>query len=117
MRGDEQHRDGSGTNAASVNNGASITCQTPVLVMAKTPDGGTITAGQTATFTVVVTNNGPGTANNVVDQRSAAQRRDVDVDHGQRRLLDHRQRRPQTLSCTHCNAGARRQASPVWRRR
>src|SRR5437764_10148148 len=27
--------------------------------MAKTPDGGTITAGQTSTFNIVVTNNGP----------------------------------------------------------
>ena len=48
-------------------------------MIAKTPDGGTITAGQTATFTIVVTNNGPGTANSVTHQRSAAggRRRDL----------------------------------------
>jgi uncharacterized repeat protein (TIGR01451 family) len=53
------------TNAASVSDPGKITCQTPVLVIAKTPDNGTITAGDTATFTVVVTNNGPGTATGV----------------------------------------------------
>ena len=34
--------------------------------MAKTPDSATIYANETATFTIAVTNNGPGTANNVV---------------------------------------------------
>ena len=47
-----------------------VTCL-PVLTIAKTPDvptdpGGQITAGETATFTIVLTNNGPGTAVNVV---------------------------------------------------
>jgi uncharacterized repeat protein (TIGR01451 family) len=42
-----------------------ITCLIPVLAIAKTPDGGQVAAGSTATFTVVVTNNGPGTATNV----------------------------------------------------
>ena len=37
----------------------------PVLTIAKTPDSGTITAGATATFTIVVTNNGPGVAKDV----------------------------------------------------
>src|SRR5438067_1305291 len=55
----------SATNASSVNDPGSITCQTPVLAIAKTPDGGTVTAGSTATFTIVVTNNGPGTATGV----------------------------------------------------
>ena len=36
----------------------------PVLSIAKTPDNATITAGGTATFTIVVTNLGPGTAKN-----------------------------------------------------
>src|SRR5262249_4359478 len=36
----------------------------PTLSIAKTPDNGTITAGDTATFTIVVTNNGPGIAKN-----------------------------------------------------
>ena len=53
------------TNAASVNNPGDITCQTPVLAIAKTPDAGVITAGATATFTIVLTNNGPGTATGV----------------------------------------------------
>jgi uncharacterized repeat protein (TIGR01451 family) len=34
----------------------------PVLSIAKTPDNATIIAGAMATFTIVVTNNGPGTA-------------------------------------------------------
>jgi uncharacterized repeat protein (TIGR01451 family) len=34
----------------------------PVLQIEKTPDNGTINAGDTATFTIVVTNLGPGTA-------------------------------------------------------
>src|SRR6185436_4092191 len=51
----------------SVNNDGHIACQTPVLSVVKSPDvpgdtGGLITAGDTATFTIVVTNNGPGTA-------------------------------------------------------
>ena len=50
---------------ASVQDSGTITCQTPVLTIAKTPDGATITAGATATFTIVVTNIGPGTATNV----------------------------------------------------
>src|SRR5205085_408094 len=53
------------SNAANVSDPGSIACQQPVLVMAKTPDGGTITAGQTATFNIVLTNNGPGPANGV----------------------------------------------------
>src|SRR6185369_12276193 len=36
----------------------------PVLQIAKTPDNGTINAGATATFTIVVTNLGPGVAKN-----------------------------------------------------
>src|SRR5438132_956098 len=40
------------TYATSVHEPGHITCQTPVLQIAKTPDGGTITAGDTATFTV-----------------------------------------------------------------
>ena len=51
------------SNAAPVNDVGLITCQPPGLTIVKTPDGGTITAGATATFTIVVTNNGPGAAN------------------------------------------------------
>jgi uncharacterized repeat protein (TIGR01451 family) len=55
------------SNAASVNDPGHIACQTPVLAVVKSPKlpgdtGGLITAGDTATFTMVVTNNGPGTA-------------------------------------------------------
>src|SRR5205814_958748 len=53
------------TNAVSVSDPGHIGCQTPVLAIAKTPDSGTITAGDTATFTIVVTNLGPGTATGV----------------------------------------------------
>jgi uncharacterized repeat protein (TIGR01451 family) len=37
----------------------------PNISVSKTADQGTINAGDTAAFTIVVTNNGPGTANNV----------------------------------------------------
>jgi uncharacterized repeat protein (TIGR01451 family) len=42
-----------------------VTIDQPVISIAKTPDGATITAGDTATFTIVVTNLGPGTAASV----------------------------------------------------
>ncbi|MEO7157963.1 MAG: DUF11 domain-containing protein, partial [Vicinamibacterales bacterium] len=56
----------SASNAGTVTDTGLITCVTPVLQIAKTPDGGTITAGDTATFTIVVTNLGPGAATGVV---------------------------------------------------
>jgi uncharacterized repeat protein (TIGR01451 family) len=37
----------------------------PTLTISKTPDGGTVTAGDYASFTITVTNNGPGAATNV----------------------------------------------------
>src|SRR6266576_3575741 len=37
----------------------------PNISVTKTADQGTINAGETAAFTIIVTNNGPGTANNV----------------------------------------------------
>src|SRR5439155_25285034 len=37
----------------------------PNISVTKTADQGTINAGDTAAFTIVVTNNGPGTADNV----------------------------------------------------
>jgi uncharacterized repeat protein (TIGR01451 family) len=37
----------------------------PTLAISKTPDGGSVTAGDYASFTVTVTNNGPGAATNV----------------------------------------------------
>ena len=74
LHADEQHGNGTATNAASVNNPGDITCQTPVLAIAKTPDAGIITAGETATFTIVLTNNGPGTATGL---RSATRCRPV----------------------------------------
>ena len=54
-----------GTNAAQVTDPGSITCQPSNLHVVKTPDGGTINAGDTATFTIVVSNSGPATANSV----------------------------------------------------
>src|SRR5438552_9642043 len=43
----------------------SVTIPKPVLAIVKTPDGGTFHAGDTISFSIVVTNNGPGTAANV----------------------------------------------------
>ena len=37
----------------------------PALTIVKTPDGGTVNAGEYASFTITVTNNGPGEATNV----------------------------------------------------
>lgn len=60
---------GSATNAATVTDPGSIACQTPNILISKTPDvpgaGSLITAGDTATFTIVLTNQGPGTAHGV----------------------------------------------------
>src|SRR6185295_16151655 len=55
----------SASNALSVSESGQIICQTPVLGISKKPYNGTITAGDTATFTIFVTNNGPGTATGV----------------------------------------------------
>ena len=42
-----------------------VTVLCPDVTVAKTPDGGTVNAGNTATFTIVVTNLGPGSATSV----------------------------------------------------
>src|SRR4029450_12891952 len=55
----------SAANTGSLNDSGLITCVTPVLSIVKPPDNGTISAGATATFSIVVTNNGPGTATGV----------------------------------------------------
>ena len=44
---------------------ASVVVQCPDVTVAKTPDGGDVNAGSLATFTIVVTNLGPGIARNV----------------------------------------------------
>jgi uncharacterized repeat protein (TIGR01451 family)/fimbrial isopeptide formation D2 family protein len=44
---------------------ASVVVNCPDIKVEKTPDNGTVQAGQNATFTIVVTNLGPGTANDV----------------------------------------------------
>src|SRR5262249_39091265 len=55
----------SATNASSVNDPGSITCQTPLIVIAKTPDNGLFPSTALLRSTIVVTNNGPGTATGV----------------------------------------------------
>src|SRR5439155_1574865 len=55
----------SATNNPPVSDPGSITCQPPNLSIVKTPDGQTINAGDTATFTIVVSNTGTGTAKSV----------------------------------------------------
>ena len=50
----------------SASNRGSVTCQRPDLVLQKTPDGQTVTAGDVITFAITVTNNGPGVARDVV---------------------------------------------------
>ena len=44
---------------------ATVTVQCPDVTVVKTPDGGDVNAGSTATFTIVVSNLGPGIARNV----------------------------------------------------
>jgi uncharacterized repeat protein (TIGR01451 family) len=61
--------DNSATVAASNDAGgtdsASVQVDCPDVKVVKTADAGTITAGDTAAFTIVVSNDGPGTARNV----------------------------------------------------
>ena len=45
--------------------GGSVTCQRPSLVVQKTPDGQTVTAGDPISFAITVVNNGPGVARDV----------------------------------------------------
>ena len=52
------------TNDSATDEG-SITCQQPSLVVQKTPDGQTVTAGQPIEFAITVRNNGPGVARDV----------------------------------------------------
>jgi uncharacterized repeat protein (TIGR01451 family) len=55
------------TNTEPASDPGSITCiPPPNLTIVKTPDGQTINPGDTATFTIVVSNTGPGSATNVV---------------------------------------------------
>jgi uncharacterized repeat protein (TIGR01451 family) len=54
------------SNAAPVNDAGDITINCPGLSVVKTPDAGVVNAGDNASFTITVTNNGPGTAFNVV---------------------------------------------------
>src|SRR5206468_504950 len=56
---------GHASNNPDVSDPGSITCQSPQLTVVKTPDGQTISAGDTATFTIVVSNTGTGTATSV----------------------------------------------------
>jgi uncharacterized repeat protein (TIGR01451 family)/fimbrial isopeptide formation D2 family protein len=53
------------TNDGDDHASASVTVNCPDVTVAKTPDDGSINAGSTAQFTIVVTNLGPGLAKNV----------------------------------------------------
>ena len=55
----------SATNAPDASDNASIDCNKPNLVVTKTADNSPISAGDTASFTIVVQNTGPGTAHGV----------------------------------------------------
>src|SRR5438477_51091 len=55
----------SATNASSVNDPGDITCQTPVLQIAKTPDGGKIGRASCRERVKMVTDDGPGKAKGV----------------------------------------------------
>jgi uncharacterized repeat protein (TIGR01451 family) len=52
-------------NNSSVSDTGSLTVQCPNLTISKTPDGGTVNAGDPISFTITVSNGGPGTATNV----------------------------------------------------
>jgi uncharacterized repeat protein (TIGR01451 family)/fimbrial isopeptide formation D2 family protein len=53
------------SNDGDAHASASVTVNCPDVTVAKTPDAGSVNAGGTATFTIVVTNLGPGLAKNV----------------------------------------------------
>ena len=53
------------TNDGTDTDPGQVTVLCPDVTVAKTPDGGTVQAGATATFTIVVTNLGPGAATGV----------------------------------------------------
>jgi uncharacterized repeat protein (TIGR01451 family) len=53
-------------NLANNTSTATVTVNCPDIVVEKTPDAGSISAGETATFTIKVSNTGAGTAHNVV---------------------------------------------------
>ena len=53
------------TNDGDDHASASVVVNCPDIQVVKTPDNGTVQAGQNATFTIVVTNLGPGTATGV----------------------------------------------------
>ena len=53
------------SNDDAKSNGATVTVQCPDVSVVKTPDAGTVNAGDNAVFTMVVTNAGPGSATNV----------------------------------------------------
>ena len=55
----------SATNAPSVSASANITVQCPNLSITKTADAASVSVGDQAGFTLTITNNGPGTAENV----------------------------------------------------
>src|SRR5262249_2863531 len=52
-------------NADAVQDSGSQSCVLPNLIVQKTPKNGTYSLGDTISFTIVVTNNGQGTAHNV----------------------------------------------------
>ena len=54
------------SNDGSDSDGASVVVNCPDIKVTKTPDGGKINAGDTATFSIKVENLGPGTATDVV---------------------------------------------------
>lgn len=53
------------SNDGSDTDPASVEVQCPDVTVSKTPDGGSVNAGATAVFTIVVSNLGPGSASNV----------------------------------------------------
>jgi uncharacterized repeat protein (TIGR01451 family) len=56
---------GDADNHAQVSNSGNQTVQCPNLSVSKTPDGGTVNAGDPISFTITLSNAGPGTAINV----------------------------------------------------
>jgi uncharacterized repeat protein (TIGR01451 family) len=55
----------SATNAPNAEDSASVSCDKPSLTIAKTPDGQTVLAGATISFSITVSSAGPGTAYDV----------------------------------------------------
>ena len=75
------------SNDDAKSNGATVTVQCPDVSVVKTPDAGTVNAGDNAVFTMVVTNAGPRIGHQRHPQRPAAGRLRLDARRSRQRVV------------------------------